>query len=87
MYHQKEDVKHPDQKLVEVPEYFIAGAFDGIERIILKTIESNKLWLIPLQNVDIDKDNLLQHIIPKDIKDLLINSERVTGIVPAGSIR
>jgi ATP-dependent Clp protease ATP-binding subunit ClpX len=49
---------------------FIAGgAFDGIERIISKRLNRQAVGYSTSKNVDnIDKDNLLQYIIPKDIK-------------------
>ena len=63
--------KHPDQKFVEVNTkdiLFIAGgAFDGIERIISKRLN--------------DKDNLLQYVIPKDIKDFGLIPE-IIGRLP-----
>jgi ATP-dependent Clp protease ATP-binding subunit ClpX len=66
--------KHPDQKFVEVNTkdiLFIAGgAFDGIERIISKRLNRQAVGYSTSKNADnIDKDNLLQYIIPKDIKD------------------
>ncbi len=66
--------KHPDQKFVEVNTkdiLFIAGgAFDGIERIISKRLNRQAVGYSTSKNSDtIDKDNLLQYVIPKDIKD------------------
>ncbi|PWA06774.1 ATP-dependent Clp protease ATP-binding subunit ClpX [Flavobacterium psychrotolerans] len=66
--------KHPDQKFVEVNTkdiLFIAGgAFDGVERIISKRLNRQAVGYSTSKNVDnIDKENLLQYIIPKDIKD------------------
>lgn len=66
--------KHPDQKFVEVNTkdiLFIAGgAFDGIERVISKRLNRQAVGYSTSKNADnIDKDNLLQYIIPKDIKD------------------
>lgn len=66
--------KHPDQKFIEVNTQnilFIAGgAFDGIERIISKRLNRQAVGYSASQkNENIDKDNLLQYIIPKDIKD------------------
>nr|WP_294933956.1 ATP-dependent Clp protease ATP-binding subunit ClpX [uncultured Flavobacterium sp.] len=66
--------KHPDQKFVEVNTQnilFIAGgAFDGIERVISKRLNRQAVGYGTSKNADnIDKDNLLQYIIPKDIKD------------------
>jgi ATP-dependent Clp protease ATP-binding subunit ClpX len=64
--------RKPRPKFVEVNTQnilFIAGgAFDGIEK--LETTEPSGCRLFNFKNVDnIDKDNLLQYIIPKDIKD------------------
>ncbi len=78
--------KHPDQKFVEVNTQnilFIAGgAFDGIERIISKRLNRQAVGYSTSRNVDnIDKDNLLQYIIPKDIKDFGLIPE-IIGRLP-----
>ncbi len=78
--------KHPDQKFLEVNTkdiLFIAGgAFDGIERIISKRLNRQAVGYSTSKNVDnIDKDNLLQYIIPKDIKDFGLIPE-IIGRLP-----
>ena len=78
--------KHPDQKFVEVNTQnilFIAGgAFDGVERIISKRLNRQAVGYSSSKNVDnIDKDNLLQYIIPKDIKDFGLIPE-IIGRLP-----
>jgi ATP-dependent Clp protease ATP-binding subunit ClpX len=78
--------KHPDQKFVEVNTkdiLFIAGgAFDGIEKIISKRLNRQAVGYSTSKNVDnIDKDNLLQYIIPKDIKDFGLIPE-IIGRLP-----
>jgi ATP-dependent Clp protease ATP-binding subunit ClpX len=78
--------KHPDQKFVEVNTkdiLFIAGgAFDGIERIISKRLNRQAVGYSTSKNADnIDKDNLLQYIIPKDIKDFGLIPE-IIGRLP-----
>jgi ATP-dependent Clp protease ATP-binding subunit ClpX len=78
--------KHPDQKFIEVNTkdiLFIAGgAFDGIERIISKRLNRTAVGYITSRNADnIDKDNLLQYIIPKDIKDFGLIPE-IIGRLP-----
>jgi len=78
--------KHPDQKFVEVNTQnilFIAGgAFDGIERIISKRLNRQAVGYATSKNADnIDKDNLLQYIIPKDIKDFGLIPE-IIGRLP-----
>lgn len=78
--------KHPDQKFVEVNTQnilFIAGgAFDGIERIISKRLNRQAVGYGSSKNTDnIDKDNLLQYVIPKDIKDFGLIPE-IIGRLP-----
>ncbi|MEY4433731.1 MAG: hypothetical protein RLZZ44_1865 [Bacteroidota bacterium] len=78
--------KHPDQKFVEVNTQnilFIAGgAFDGVERIISKRLNRQAVGYSTSKNGDnIDKDNLLQYIIPKDIKDFGLIPE-IIGRLP-----
>ncbi len=78
--------KHPDQKFVEVNTQnilFIAGgAFDGIERIISKRLNRQAMGYSTSKNADnINKDNLLQYIIPKDIKDFGLIPE-IIGRLP-----
>lgn len=78
--------KHPDQKFVEVNTQnilFIAGgAFDGIEKIISKRLNRQAMGYSTSKNADnIDKDNLLQYIIPKDIKDFGLIPE-IIGRLP-----
>ena len=78
--------KHPDQKFIEVNTQnilFIAGgAFDGVERIISKRLNRQAVGYSTSRNVDnIDKDNLLQYIIPKDIKDFGLIPE-IIGRLP-----
>jgi ATP-dependent Clp protease ATP-binding subunit ClpX len=78
--------KHPDQKFVEVNTQnilFIAGgAFDGIEKIISKRLNRQAIGYSVSKNADeIDKDNLLQYIIPKDIKDFGLIPE-IIGRLP-----
>jgi ATP-dependent Clp protease ATP-binding subunit ClpX len=78
--------KHPDQKFVEVNTQnilFIAGgAFDGIERVISKRLNRQAVGYNTSKNADeIDKNNLLQYIIPKDIKDFGLIPE-IIGRLP-----
>jgi ATP-dependent Clp protease ATP-binding subunit ClpX len=78
--------KHPDQKFVEVNTkdiLFIAGgAFDGVERIISKRLNRQAMGYSTSKNADnIDKENLLQYIIPKDVKDFGLIPE-IIGRLP-----
>jgi len=65
--------KHPDQKFIEVNTkdiLFIAGgAFSGIDRIISKRLNMQAVGYSASVSEDkIDEDNLLQYIIPSDLK-------------------
>ena len=78
--------KHPDQKFVEVNTQdilFIAGgAFDGIEKIISKRLNRQAMGYSASKGVDrIDETNLLQYVIPKDIKEFGLIPE-IIGRLP-----
>ncbi|WP_291119582.1 ATP-dependent Clp protease ATP-binding subunit ClpX [Flavobacterium sp. UBA6135] len=78
--------KHPDQKFIEVNTQnilFIAGgAFDGIDKVISKRLNRQAVGYSASANLDkIDKDNLLQYIIPKDVKDFGLIPE-IIGRLP-----
>ena len=65
--------KHPEQKFVEVDTkeiLFIAGgAFSGIERIISKRLNMQAVGFgASLDDDKVDEENLLQYIIPSDLK-------------------
>jgi len=65
--------KHPEQKMIKVNTsniLFIAGgAFDGIEKIIARRVNRNLIGFSGKAEVKVDADNLLQYIIPSDVKD------------------
>ncbi len=78
--------KHPDQKFIEVDTsdiLFIAGgAFDGIEREINKRMNLQAIgYKVQTQKEDIDKDNLLQYVNPKDVKSFGLIPE-IIGRLP-----
>tara|TARA_B100000767_G_scaffold107684_1_gene103204 strand:+ start:4509 stop:5750 length:1242 start_codon:yes stop_codon:yes gene_type:complete len=78
--------KHPDQKFIEVDTsdiLFIAGgAFDGIEREINKRLNFQAIgYKIQSQKENLDKDNLLQYINPKDVKSFGLIPE-IIGRLP-----
>lgn len=78
--------KHPDQKFIEVNTeniLFIAGgAFDGIERAITKRLNMQAVGYSASKSEDnIDEENLLQYIIPKDLKDFGLIPE-IIGRLP-----
>lgn len=78
--------KHPDQKFIEVNTeniLFIAGgAFDGIERHISKRLNMQAVgYSASISDNVIDQDNLLQYIIPRDLKDFGLIPE-IIGRLP-----
>ncbi|CAI8311936.1 MAG: ATP-dependent Clp protease ATP-binding subunit ClpX [Flavobacteriaceae bacterium] len=77
--------KHPDQKFTEVNTeniLFIAGgAFDGIERFISKRLNMAAIGYKSSKEEVILKDNLLQYINPKDLKDFGLIPE-IIGRLP-----
>ena len=65
--------KHPDQKFIEVNTkdiLFIAGgAFSGIDRMISKRLNMQAVgYSASVAEDKIDEENLLQYIIPSDLK-------------------
>ncbi|MBT8186793.1 MAG: ATP-dependent Clp protease ATP-binding subunit ClpX [Croceitalea sp.] len=78
--------KHPDQKFIEVNTeniLFVAGgAFDGIERIINKRLNMQAVGYSASKADDnLNQENILQYIIPKDLKDFGLIPE-IIGRLP-----
>ena len=78
--------KHPDQKFIEVDTkniLFIAGgAFDGIEKLISQRLNMQAVGYGQLQKGDqIDRENLVQYITPKDVRDFGLIPE-IIGRLP-----
>jgi ATP-dependent Clp protease ATP-binding subunit ClpX len=78
--------KHPDQKFIEVNTenilFFAGGAFDGIERVISKRLNMQAVgYSASLSEEVVDHENLLQYIIPKDLKDFGLIPE-IIGRLP-----
>lgn len=78
--------KHPDQKFIEINTQnilFIAGgAFDGVDKIISKRLNMQAVgYSASISDHKVDKDNLLQYIIPKDLKDFGLIPE-IIGRLP-----
>jgi len=79
--------KHPDQKFVEVDTkniLFIAGgAFSGIDRVISKRLNMQAVgYSASISDDKIEEDNLLQYIIPSDLKNFGLIPE-IIGRLPA----
>ena len=78
--------KHPDQKFIEVNTeniLFVAGgAFDGIERIITKRLNMQAVgYSASKAEENLDQENILQYIIPKDLKEFGLIPE-IIGRLP-----
>jgi len=79
--------KHPDQKFVEVDTkniLFIAGgAFSGIDKVISKRLNMQAVgYSASMSDDKIDDENLLQYIIPSDLKTFGLIPE-IIGRLPA----
>lgn len=78
--------KHPDQKFIQVDTsniLFIAGgAFDGIQRHISKRLNMQAVGYSTAHTEErYDDNNLLQYLIPKDLKDFGLIPE-IIGRLP-----
>jgi ATP-dependent Clp protease ATP-binding subunit ClpX len=64
--------KHPEQKLIQVDTknilFICGGAFDGIDKIIARRINTSAIGFSGKDKDQIDKENLLQYISPQDLK-------------------
>ncbi len=79
--------KHPDQKFVEVDTsniLFIAGgAFSGIDKVISKRLNMQAVgYSASISDDKIDENNLLQYILPSDLKSFGLIPE-IIGRLPA----
>ena len=77
--------KHPDQKFIELDTQnilFIAGgAFDGIEKVISKSLNMQVVGYKNPATTKINQKNLLSFISPKDLKDFGLIPE-ILGRLP-----
>jgi len=64
--------KHPEQKLVKVNTrnilFICGGAFDGIEKVIARRVNTQVIGYGKQQDKKIDRENLLQYVNHLDIK-------------------
>jgi ATP-dependent Clp protease ATP-binding subunit ClpX len=64
--------KHPEQKMIQVETknilFVCGGAFDGIEKIIARRVNTQTIGFTSKEDVKIDGDNFLKFINPTDIK-------------------
>ncbi len=79
--------KHPDQKMIPVNTqnilFICGGAFDGIEKIIERRLQSQSIGYSAHRNQDtFDKGNLYQYVSPADFKKYGLIPELI-GRLPA----
>jgi len=65
--------KHPEQRMIPVNTrnilFICGGAFEGIEKIIANRLNTRTIGYNATKNADkIDRNNLLQYIVPQDLK-------------------
>jgi ATP-dependent Clp protease ATP-binding subunit ClpX len=78
--------KHPDQEYIQLDTrnilFICGGAFDGIERKIAQRMNTHVVGYNSVQNVaKIDKQNLMQYIVPQDLKSFGLIPE-IIGRLP-----
>ena len=79
--------KHPDQKFVEVDTknilFMAGGAFSGIDKVISKRLNMQAVgYSASISDDKIDEENLLQYILPTDLKTFGLIPE-IIGRLPA----
>jgi ATP-dependent Clp protease ATP-binding subunit ClpX len=64
--------KHPEQKLVKVNTqnilFICGGAFDGIEKVISRRVNTQVIGFANKNQTPVDRDNLLQYVNHQDLK-------------------
>ena len=64
--------KHPEQKMVKVNTqnilFICGGAFDGIEKVIARRVNTQVIGYNSAEKERVDRDNLLQYINHQDLK-------------------
>ena len=65
--------KHPDQKMISLNTqnilFISGGAFDGVQKHISKRLNTQSIGYSSNKKDKINKDNLLQYILPQDLKN------------------
>ena len=73
--------KHPDQKYIQVDTtnilFICGGAFDGIEKVISKRLGTRAIGYGKGGDTAVDRDNLLQYVMPQDLKSFGLIPELV----------
>lgn len=64
--------KHPEQQMIKVDTsnilFICGGAFDGVEKIIAKRLNTQVIGFGQKGGANVDRDNLLKHINHQDLK-------------------
>jgi ATP-dependent Clp protease ATP-binding subunit ClpX len=65
--------KHPEQKMVQINTknilFVCGGAFDGIEKIIARRLNTSAIgFSASMTSQEVERNNLLQYVIPQDLK-------------------
>lgn len=73
--------KHPDQKFTKIDTsnilFICGGAFDGIEKRIAARLNTNAVGYGQLGRNSFDKDNMIQYVMPQDLKSFGLIPELV----------
>lgn len=73
--------KHPDQKFAKVNTanilFICGGAFDGIEKKIAQRLNTRAMGYGQLKNGSIDRNNMMQYVMPQDLKSFGLIPELV----------
>jgi ATP-dependent Clp protease ATP-binding subunit ClpX len=73
--------KHPEQKLITVNTnnilFICGGAFDGIEKVIARRMNTQVIGFNGDMKAQIDRENMLQYITPQDVKSFGLIPELV----------
>ncbi len=74
--------KHPEQKMIAVNTqnilFISGGAFDGIDRVIASRMKSHVIGFKETKDrANLDKENILQYILPQDLKQFGLIPELV----------
>ncbi|MCD8072700.1 MAG: ATP-dependent Clp protease ATP-binding subunit ClpX [Alistipes sp.] len=73
--------KHPEQKFAKIDTtnilFICGGAFDGIEQKIARRLNTRAVGYGQVAKNDIDRNNLLQYVMPQDLKSFGLIPELV----------
>jgi ATP-dependent Clp protease ATP-binding subunit ClpX len=73
--------KHPDQKFTQVDTtnilFICGGAFDGMEKVISRRLGTRAIGYGKSEGAQIDRNNLLQYVMPQDLKSFGLIPELV----------